>query len=203
MRKSKQETAETRQRIVEAASAEFRRNGIDGTGLADLMATAGLTHGGFYKHFASKEQVVEESVALAIESMVDSIDRTLSASPGIRGLQAAITEYLGVEHRDNAASGCPFVALGSEVARSSDTVREATTAGFLKMVNSMASQLDGVSATAARKDALVMLSTMIGAMTMARIVTDSSLSASILRQARKHLTDHLEREACSTKPQHG
>lgn len=202
MRKSKQETAETRRRIVEAASVEFRRNGIDGTGLADLMAAAGLTHGGFYKHFESKEQVVEESVALAIESMADSMDHTLSASPGLRGLHAAITDYLAIEHRDNAASGCPFVALGSEVARSSDAVREATTAGFLKMVNSMANQLDGVSAATARKEALVMLSTMIGAVTMARIVTDANLSASILRQTRKHLTDYLASDACNEKPQH-
>ena len=70
MRKSREEAAETRKRIVAAASAAFRRNGLDGTGLADLMGAAGLTHGGFYKHFASKEQVVEESLALAIETMV-------------------------------------------------------------------------------------------------------------------------------------
>src|ERR1700742_2814300 len=111
MRRSRQETAETRQHIVEAASAEFRRNGIDGTGLADLMAAAGLTHGGFYKHFESKEQVVEESLALAIESMVEAMRHTLSASPGSRGLHTAIAEYLSPDHRDEAADGCPFVAL--------------------------------------------------------------------------------------------
>jgi TetR/AcrR family transcriptional regulator, transcriptional repressor for nem operon len=188
MRKSRQETAETRQRIVEAASAEFRSNGIDGTGLADLMATAGLTHGGFYRHFESKEQVVEESLALAIESMVESIGRTVAASPGERGLHAAITEYLSIKYRDDVAGGCPFVALGSDMARSGDAVREAATTGFLKMVDTIAGQLDGRSPAAARKEALVMLSTMIGAVTMARVVTDPDLSASIIRQARKHLT---------------
>src|ERR1700753_2125237 len=124
MRKSKLETAATRQRIVTAADGEFRRKGIDGTGLADLMAAAGLTHGGFYKHFRSKEQVVEESVALATQSMVEAMRRTLSASPGGQGLQTAIGEYLSADHRDDAAGGCPFAALGSEVARSSDAVRE-------------------------------------------------------------------------------
>jgi TetR/AcrR family transcriptional regulator, transcriptional repressor for nem operon len=188
MRKSKQETAETRQRIVEAASAEFRRNGIDATGLADLMAAAGLTHGGFYKHFESKEQVVGESVALATESMVEAMRRTLSASPGKRGLRAAIEDYLCLEYRDDVAGGCPFVALGSEVARGGDALRETTTAGFLEMVDMIAARLDGLSPTAARKEALVMMSTMIGAVTMARVVTDAGLSASILRQASRHLS---------------
>jgi TetR/AcrR family transcriptional repressor of nem operon len=188
MRKSKEESAQTRQRIVEAASAEFRRNGVDGTGLTDLMAAAGLTHGGFYKHFEAKEQVIAESLALAAESMVEAIRRILSASPGNRGLHAAIAEYLSIKHRDDAAGGCPFAALGSEMARGSDAVREATTTGFLKMVDTIASQLDGMSPAAAKKEALLMLSTMIGAVTMARMVTDPDLSASILRQARNHLT---------------
>jgi TetR/AcrR family transcriptional repressor of nem operon len=188
MRKSRQETAETRQRIVEAASAEFRRNGIDGTGLANLMAAAGMTHGGFYKHFESKEQVVKESLALAIEEMVESLRSTVSASPGKRGLHAAITNYLSTGYRDDPAGGCPFVALGSDMARSSDAVREATTAGFLDMVDVIASQLDSKSPAVAKKDALVMLSTMIGAATMARVVNDPELSESILQQARKFLT---------------
>jgi TetR/AcrR family transcriptional regulator, transcriptional repressor for nem operon len=188
MRKSRQETAETRQRIVEAASAEFRRDGLDGTGLADLMAAAGLTHGGFYKHFESKEQVIEESLALAIESMVELMQHTVSASPAPRGLQTMIADYLSIKFRDDVAGGCPFVALGSDMARSGDGVREAATSGFVKMVDIIASQLGGSSPATAKKEALVMLSTMIGAVTMARIVTDPKLSASILQQARKHLT---------------
>ena len=120
MRKSRQESTETRQHIVEAASAEFRAKGIDGTSLADLMAAAGLTHGGFYKHFASKEQVVEESLALAADSMVESWKRTFAASSEKHGLDTAIAEYLSKEHRDDLAAGCPFAALGSEVAHGSD-----------------------------------------------------------------------------------
>jgi TetR/AcrR family transcriptional repressor of nem operon len=188
MRKSKEESAQTRRRIVEAASAQFRCHGLDGTGLADLMAAAGLTHGGFYKHFESKDQVVEESLALAAESIVETIKRIMSASPGKRGFDAVIGEYLSIEHRDDVASGCPFAALGSEMARGSDAVREATTTGFVKVVDAIASQLDGMSPAAAKKEALWILSTMIGAMTMARMVTDPDLSASILREARKRLT---------------
>ena len=187
MRKSRQEAATTRQNIVEAASAEFRSKGIDGTSLADLMAAAGLTHGGFYKHFESKEQVVEESLALAADSMVESWKRTFAAASEKRGLDTAIAEYLSNDHRDDLAAGCPFAALGSEVAHGSDSLREATTKGFLKMIDTIAGQLDGVSAAAAKKEALWLLSAMVGAVTMARVVTDPALSATILQQARKHL----------------
>src|SRR6202000_896272 len=115
VRKSRQEAAQTRQRIVESASVEFRRRGIAGTGLANLMAAAGLTHGGFYKHFDSKEQVVEESLAFALESMLEAWMRTLSAAPGRHGLNPAIADYLSPQHRDDCAGGCPFAALAGEV----------------------------------------------------------------------------------------
>jgi TetR/AcrR family transcriptional repressor of nem operon len=152
MRKSRKETAETRQRIVEAASGEFRRNGINRTGLSELMATAGLTHGGFYKHFESKEQAVAESIAFGIDSMIESWRRTLSSAPPNLGLQTAITEYLSTNHRDDVASGCPLSALGSEMARSENSVREASTTGFLKMVDLIASQLGGMTRPAARRE---------------------------------------------------
>jgi TetR/AcrR family transcriptional repressor of nem operon len=187
MRKSRKEAAETRQSILEAASVEFRRNGIDETGLAELMGAAGLTHGGFYKHFESKEQVVAESLALGIESMIESWRSTLSSAPPNRGLQTAITEYLSTNHRDDVAAGCPFSALGSEMARSGNPVRVATTTGFLNMVDLIASQLKGMTPAAARKEALWMFSSMVGAVVMARVVTDPEVSDSILREARKHL----------------
>jgi TetR/AcrR family transcriptional repressor of nem operon len=187
MRKSNLEAAETRQRIVAAASAEFRSNGIDGTGLAALMAAAGLTHGGFYKHFESKEQAVEESIALGIESMAESWRETIACKPGPGGLQTVISDYLSIAFRDDKAGGCPFAALGSDLARSGDAVREAATNGFLDMVDIIAGQLEGMTPAAARKHALWMMSAMIGAVTMARVVTDADLSATILREARKQL----------------
>jgi TetR/AcrR family transcriptional repressor of nem operon len=188
MRKSKQETAATRQRIVAAASTQFRGKGIEGTGLDDLMAAAALTHGGFYKHFASKEQVVEEALACAVESWLARLKDHSSALPGKGGLDTMIAEYLSTSHRDNAPNGCPFVALGSELTRGSGAVRETATAAFLTMVDAIAAQLEGMPASAAKKEALWILSTMIGAATMARMVTDTAVSASILREARKRLT---------------
>jgi len=188
MRKSRKEAAETRERIVSAASEEFRRHGVNGTGLADLMGAAGLTHGGFYKHFESKEQVVAEALAAASESLLDELSQVVSATSGTRGLHAAIARYLSIEHRDHPGEGCPFVAMASELARGGDVVRETATKAFLNLVELIASRLEGLSPAAAKKEAITMLSTMIGAMTMARIVDDPDLSATILRQAYKRLT---------------
>jgi TetR/AcrR family transcriptional regulator, transcriptional repressor for nem operon len=188
MRKSKQETAETRQRIVETASAEFRSHGIDGTGLAGLMAAAGLTHGGFYKHFESKEQVVEEALTLASDAMVEEWQHVMSAAPGVRGLNAAVADYLSVESRDHIAEKCPFAALGGEIAHGSEAVRDTATKGFLKVVDTIANQLVGLTPAAARKEALWMASSMIGALTMSRVVNDPEISASLLREGRRHLS---------------
>lgn len=187
MRKSRKEAAETRERIVESASQEFRRNGIDGTGLSELMAAAGLTHGGFYKHFASKEQVVAESVSCGIHSLLDLWKGTLSTEPPDKGLQSAITTYLSTGHREDVACGCPFAALASDIARSGDSVREAATTGFIAIVDAIAGQFTDLSRAAARKEALWIFTSMMGAVMMARLVTQPTLSDSILREARKHL----------------
>ena len=188
MKRSKQETAETRKRILETAASEFRRNGIDGTGLVDLMAAAGLTHGGFYRHFDSKDQLVTESCAAAVDSVVESLTTAVSKKGKRSGLEAVAASYLAKEHRDNSSSGCPFAALGSELARSDDTTRAAATEGFLKLVDVIAAQFTRARPDVAKGRALVALSTMIGAVTMSRLVTDPELSSAILRQTEKHLT---------------
>src|SRR5258708_38759124 len=111
MKKSKKEAAETRQRIVKTASAEFRRNGINGTGLSDLMSAAGLTHGGFYRHFDSKDQLVAESCAAAVDSMVESLTSALSRKTKRSGLEAGSGDYHFKEPRGEFFVGCPICAL--------------------------------------------------------------------------------------------
>ena len=175
MRKSREEAAQTRRRIVEAAACEFRKNGIVATGLSDLMKAAGLTHGGFYKHFASKDELVAEATTAALDALLEG----MVAHPTVR---AAVAAYLSTRHRDNPASGCPLAAIGSELSRSDRKARTAATAGFVRLVDI----LTGKAGTAeARRRALVAATTMIGAMTMSRIVTDPELSAEILREAEK------------------
>jgi TetR/AcrR family transcriptional regulator, transcriptional repressor for nem operon len=183
MRKSREEAAQTRKRIVSAAAAEFRRNGVVATGLKELMGAAGLTHGGFYKHFESKDDLVREACREAVET---AILETLSAAASKgSGFEAA---YLSIDHRDNPAIGCPLSAIGSELARTDETTRAAATDGFLKLVDIMAAQFGTAKTADARRRALVAVSTMIGALTMSRIVTDPELSAEILREVKKSLS---------------
>ena len=183
MRKSKQEAARTRERIVEAAAAEFREHGIAATGLAELMAAAGLTHGGFYRHFDSKDQLIEEACAEAIATMMDRLASAASQRSGRAGLKAATTAYLSTQHRDNPRDGCPLAALGSELVRAEPQARAVATAGFLKMIDILAGQFDQAKPSEARKRAMAAASTLIGALTMSRIVNDKALSESILRSA--------------------
>jgi TetR/AcrR family transcriptional regulator, transcriptional repressor for nem operon len=184
MRKSRDEAAQTRQRIVTAAAGEFRKNGILATGLADLMKAAGLTHGGFYKHFESKDHLVKEACIEAVQTAI--FERLAAAVSEGSGAAAA---YLSTDHRDNPATGCPLSAIGSELARSHEKTRAAVTDGFLRLVEIMAGQFGKMPPDVARQRALVAVSTMIGALTMSRIVTDPELSAEILKEAEKSVTD--------------
>jgi TetR/AcrR family transcriptional regulator, transcriptional repressor for nem operon len=177
MRKSREDAAQTRKRIVTTAAAEFRKRGIVATGLNELMKAAGLTHGGFYKHFESKDQLVAEASAEAVKTLIELMT---IAGPG------AGATYLSTRHRDNPAGGCPLAAIGSELGRSDQETRAVATDGFLKLVEIMAGQFG--KTPEARRRALVAVSTMIGAMTMSRIVTDPELSAEILKEAETSLT---------------
>src|SRR3954462_14468956 len=127
MRKSREEAAETRKRIVRAAASEFREKGIVATGLADLMKAAGLTHGGFYKHFESKDQLIAEACAEAGRGLSEKF----AAHPA-KG--SAVSSSLSVRPRDNPAAGCPLAALGPELARCDEKTRAVATAGFERLV---------------------------------------------------------------------
>src|SRR5277367_6560830 len=124
MRKSREEAAETRKSIVRAAAREFRERGIVATGLADLMSAAGLTHGGFYKHFASKDQLVSEACSEALQIILEKL-----AAAGSDG-SGAVATYLSTDHRDDPAAGCPLAAIGSELARCDEKTRDIATDGF-------------------------------------------------------------------------
>ena len=162
MRKSREEAAQTRKRIVEVASREIRKNGIVATGLNDLMKAAGLTHGGFYTHFASKDQLVAEACTAAVDAAIASWG--MEAQPTIN---AAVAAYLSTRHRDDPASGCPLAAIGSELSRADKKTREAATEGFKRLVAVLAGKSETQDA---RRRALVAVATMIGAVTMSRVV---------------------------------
>jgi TetR/AcrR family transcriptional repressor of nem operon len=185
MRVSKQEAARTRERIIAAAAAEFRRKGLAGAGLSDLMAAAGLTHGGFYRHFESKDELIAEACAAAIDSVA-----TMYAAPnsGRNGLEAVAARYLSKDHRDGRSKGCPFASLGSELARADEETRAVATKGLLKVVDTLAQNFMGMRPDVAKRQALVAFSTMVGALTLSRMMTQTELSDLLLQDAAEHVS---------------
>jgi len=180
VRKSNKEAAQTREAIVAAAADHIKRTGIAEASLADVMAAAGLTHGGFYRHFRNKEQLVAEALSAAGEKTIAVVGRNI----GKGGVNAAVDSYLSTSHRDSPNPICPFAALGSEMARAGEETKAAATEVLEGLFATLAG---GASGTEARGQAIVGLSTMIGAMTLARIVADSPLSEEILNRAKDHL----------------
>jgi len=183
MRKSKAETAKTRQRIVEVASEAIRNKGIDATGVAEIMAAAGLTHGGFYRHFGSKEELVTEAVAL---SRNDYLAGTLSAAEqGPEALLKHFQEYVSPVHRDDVGSGCPLAANGSELVRSDATTRHNATEAFRLWFGKAAPYMRSQGDASKIEMAISVVTNMIGALTMSRMVDDPALSDQILEATRK------------------
>lgn len=191
MRKSRQETSETRQRIVEAASVEFRKSGISATGLSGLMSAAGLTHGGFYRHFQSKDQVVAEACGAAVDGLVSALEEV--AHDG--GFDAVVAHYLSAQHRDALERSCPYAALGSELVRSDGQVREIATQGLERVIDLLAAHSEDGKSESERARALIAMCTMMGALTLSRMASHPALSAEILETAVSHLTQSQRPDA--------
>jgi TetR/AcrR family transcriptional regulator, transcriptional repressor for nem operon len=189
MRKSKAETTETRRRIVDAAARRLIATGIEGTGLNDLMADAGLTRGGFYRHFESKDQLVAEACTAGLQSTIRRSAEAGASLPPAEAYSALVGAYLSPAHRDNRAGGCPFAGLGSELARSGGKTRETAGRGFERLISALEVHLSDRTPEEARKEAVFALSAMVGALTMARMVDDPALSDAILNETRKRLVD--------------
>ncbi|ARP81587.1 hypothetical protein CAL12_12745 [Bordetella genomosp. 8] len=189
MRKSREEAARTRERIIAAAGQEFRRNGIAATGLAGLMSAAGLTHGGFYKHFASKDELVAEACGKSINGVLDDLVERVAQEPPDRRLAAFLQSYLSVAHRDAPENGCGLAALGSELGRAGDATRAATTRAFERMADIIAGYLPDPQSPDARARARTIMAALIGTVAMARAMDDPALSDRLLEDARKSLAD--------------
>lgn len=179
---SQAEKQESHERIVKIAAARFREVGIDGIGVADLMKEAGLTSGGFYRHFDSREDLVAEAVECAL---LDGGQRAAGAvSRGKKApLTALIDGYLSTVHRDSRATGCAVVGLAGDVSRSNDKARAAYARQVERYVQLLVGLFDTTKGKAARRRALSMLSLLVGAVAMARAVGDESLSLEILEAA--------------------
>jgi TetR/AcrR family transcriptional regulator, transcriptional repressor for nem operon len=183
MRVSREQAALNRERILEAAAQLFRERGFDGIGVADLMKEAGLTHGGFYGHFSSKEDLIAEASARALTStfalLAQQAERA-STDP----LSAVAGTYLSTKHRDDPGTGCLLAALGPDVSRQGHAVRQTATAYVRSTVDLLMTMVPGKSKAARRQKAIGTFATLVGAMVMARAVNDRALSQEILDAGR-------------------
>lgn len=181
MRVSKEKAADNRDRILTAASRLIRERGIAGVGVDTLTEAVGMTHGSLYSQFGSKQRLVEEAIAAAIVSK----GRELGEMPTVGDY---VSEYLSPAHRDEPGSGCPFAALCSEMHRQSHVARERFTAGVRGMIGWLGARLgSGTRQRQRDEDAIVTLASLVGAIMLARAVSDPKLSDEILRATRKKL----------------
>ena len=178
----------THERIVETAARAIRRSGYNGTSVADIMKEAGLTHGGFYAHFASREAMLAEAADRAGAESVALSARIAATVKPEEALQALIHAYLSKEHVKSVEMGCPIAALGSEMPRQAPEVRRAATRRIKEMIDVVARQLPDWGQPAAHERALVTVATSVGALLLARAVDDPKLSDALLEATLKHLT---------------
>jgi AcrR family transcriptional regulator len=177
----------THERIVAAAARAIRRSGYAGTGVADVMKDAGLTHGGFYAHFASREAMLAEAADRAGTEGVAAVERVAAAAPPRKALQALLRAYLSKAHVEGVETGCAVAALGSEMPRQAPVVRRAATRRIKDMIDLVARQSPEWGQPGAHQHALVTVATMVGALVLARAVDDPRLSDSLREAALKHL----------------
>jgi len=191
MRVSREKFAESRKRILDAAATLFRETGFDGIGLSDIMKAAGLTHGGFYGHFGSKEDLEAQALSLALARSVADWSQLVD-SAAARPLAALAGQYLSPDHRENVGEGCPFAALGSDTARRGERVRSAFTAGLEPFLALLSNVIPGRSKAQRRRKAIAILAEMVGAMILARAVNDPALSDEILAATSLNLSEASE-----------
>jgi TetR/AcrR family transcriptional regulator, transcriptional repressor for nem operon len=178
----------THERIVKAAARAIRRSGYDGTSVADIMKEAGLTHGGFYAHFASREAMLAEAADRAGAEAVAASTRIAASAPSEQSLERLLQAYLSKEHVKGVETGCPVAALGSEMPRQPPAVRRAATRSIKEMIDVVARQSPDWGQPGAHERALVTVATMVGALVLARAVDDVRLSDALRDAALKRLT---------------
>lgn len=180
MRVSREQVALNRAKILEAASVLFRARGYDAVTVADVMNAAGLTHGGFYGYFKSKDELIAQTLAHVFAQ----------GETGNADIARFAAGYLSPAHRDNVAEGCPTAALGAETVRQTPEARAVMAAGLKRQIERFGAGLAGEDAAEARRKAIGAWSAMVGAVILARLIDDPALSDEVLGQTRAWIADH-------------
>ena len=198
MRYSKEHKIETHARIVTKAATRLREKGLHGVGVADLMKDAGLTHGGFYAHFESREALVIEAFSQTMDASIRSWRDSVKDVPPDERLAQLVGNYLTARHRDTPARGCAVPTLGPDVVRESPKTRRAFAGKVEEMIDGIAAFLPDVSPEEAKRQAIVALSTMIGTLLLSRVAGTGQLSDDILKTGRE--TVNAKSARTSTTP---
>jgi TetR/AcrR family transcriptional regulator, transcriptional repressor for nem operon len=191
MRVSKAQAAQNRQLILTAATRLFREQGIQATGVDAITQEAGLTHGGFYSQFGSKEAIVVEAIRFALTRSKQLWQRTTERKPGPQAVRGIIESYLSREHRDAPGQGCMIAALSADIARQPPSVRAAFTTELQDVFETLAQLMPADTLAHRSDDAIAALSSMVGALILARAVTDERLSDRILKVTTKRVTQSV------------
>jgi TetR/AcrR family transcriptional repressor of nem operon len=183
--------AETHERILRTAAAAIRRYGYDGVSVADIMKEAGLTHGGFYAHFDSREAMLAEALEQAGAESMETLSRSAEAGASRDPLEALVANYLSDRHLASPESGCTLAALASETRRQSPAVRQAATRRIKETVDLIERQLPDWGDR--HEDALAVMSCLVGALTIARATEDQSLSRAVRKSAARMIRRALRK----------
>lgn len=189
---SKHAKADSHERIVATAAARFREVGIEGVGVADLMKEAGLTHGGFYRHFGSRDELVAEAVERALADGKQAAESLQNMQrPAAAVLALLIDGYLSITHRDQLATSCAVTTLAGDVARSNERTRTAYTQQVERYLDLLGHLIAADKQPARKAKAMAALATLVGAVSIARAVNDPQLSGEILKSAAQELKAQL------------
>jgi TetR/AcrR family transcriptional repressor of nem operon len=199
MRYSKEHKQETHARIVKKASVRLREKGAHGIGVADLMKDAGLTHGGFYAHFDSREALVIEAFGDAMDRATERWRKLAEQTPPEKRLATIVESYLTPVHRDDPGHGCAIPALSAEIARENPKTRKAFAAKLEQMIEMIAQQMPDLPRKTARKQAMASLATMMGALVLARVAGNSEFSDDMLSAGREAVLEGVAAAKSSGK----
>ena len=187
MRVSKEKAAQNRERILTSAARLFREHGIGETGVDAITADAGLTHGGLYSQFGSKEAIATEAIRFALARGKRVWQRALERNPGRRALPAIVDGYLSRAHRDAPGTGCVVAALGTDIARQPRRVRQAFTREIKDDLEFLSGLMPSGDHSRSYEDAIVAFASMAGALILARAVSDETLSDLILKSTARRV----------------
>jgi TetR/AcrR family transcriptional regulator, transcriptional repressor for nem operon len=187
MRYDREHKARTHERIVKSASRQFRAEGLTGPGVINVMKASGLTHGGFYKHFKSKDDLLVEAVDQSVHEIgTQLIEWARQSKPG-DAWKELVKKYLSIEHCEHAESGCPMAALAPDIARTPPSVRRKIRASMERYRKQVAEFMPGENAAAREKNFILIFTAMVGAMSVARTMSDVEDKQRVLALVRNHL----------------